>query len=241
VCLIVIPWIGLAALFSLHMEGGAGGFASGLILIPAYGVEAARDALQPDRHFGGLEDVPALAVLKNSSGHGIRPSDGRRLYDLIVKNGYRRALDVGTARGYSSLWFALAMKKTGGTVTTIEIDPALAAFARENFRRAGLAPVIDSRTADALAEIPNLTGQFDFVFIDLGVPDINRRVLEVVYPRLKPGGVIAAHNALFFAAEQPGYLAEIRDGARFETNIVRTASGGISISVKRSGAPANGR
>jgi predicted O-methyltransferase YrrM len=47
-------------------------------------------------------------------------------------------LDVGTARGYAAVWFGLAARTTGGRVVTIEIDPQVAAEARENIRRAGL-------------------------------------------------------------------------------------------------------
>lgn len=241
VSLVVLPWLGLAGFLSWHMGGGAGGFLTSLILVPAYGVEAARDAVQPDRHFGGLDDARAVSVLKGPFGHGIRASDGRMLYDIIVENGYRRGLDIGTAKGYSSLWLALAMKKTGGTLTTIEIDPETAAAARENFRRAGLDGVIDARTADALTEIPALAGQFDFVFIDPGVPGLNNRVLDVVRPRLARGGTVAAHNAMFFASEQPEFLRAINRPAEFRTRIVRTVSGGISISVKAAADSRGGR
>lgn len=45
---------------------------------------------------------------------------------LYVRKGYKRGLDIGTARGYSSMWLGLAMRKTGGRLITIEVDPETA-------------------------------------------------------------------------------------------------------------------
>ena len=48
--------------------------------------------------------------------------DGQILHDLIVENNYTSALEIGTSTGHSTVWIAWAMSKTGGKVTTIEID-----------------------------------------------------------------------------------------------------------------------
>ena len=48
--------------------------------------------------------------------------DGQTLYDLILKNKYTSALEIGTSTGHSTIWLAWAMSKTGGKVTTIELD-----------------------------------------------------------------------------------------------------------------------
>lgn len=184
------------------------------------------------RTFAGLPDSPAVAVLRESFGTGVRPADGRALYDLAVARGYRRVLDVGTARGYAALWLALAMRRTGGRVVTIDIDPAAARAARENFRRAGLADRIDSRVNDALLEIPALPGDFDLVFLDPGVP-LNRRLLDLVLPRLRPGSAILAHNAYFLYFGQRDYLAAIRSHPRLDNRILPTLSGGLAISTLR--------
>jgi hypothetical protein len=79
-----------------------------------------------EARFRGIEDAKALAVLKSMTGQGVTPEDGRALYDLVVRKGYKRGLDIGTARGYSSMWLGLAMRQTGGRLITIEIDPETA-------------------------------------------------------------------------------------------------------------------
>jgi predicted O-methyltransferase YrrM len=168
-------------------------------------------------------------MLRKAFGHGIQPSDGRLLHDLIVEKRYRRALDIGTAHGYAALWFALAMSRTGGQVITIEIDLATAAQARENFEKSGLA--IDLRVNDALIEIPALAGDFDFVFLDPGAP-INTKLLALLRDRLLPGAAVAAHNAYTFKLAQPGFLEAVRKDPGLRTEVVPTASGGISISFR---------
>ncbi len=49
-------------------------------------------------------------------------SDGKILYDLIVKNNYKNAVEIGTSTGHSAIWMAWALSKTGGKLITIEID-----------------------------------------------------------------------------------------------------------------------
>jgi caffeoyl-CoA O-methyltransferase len=180
-----------------------------------------------------LKNVDTVRVLKRAGGAGVTPEDGRLLHDLVVKKGYRRALDIGTARGYSAMWLAAAMKETGGTVTTIEIDQKRAREARRNFDESGFAGVIDLRIGDALEVIPRLEGEFDFVFMDIGAP-LNKRLLDLVYPRVKAGGAITAHNARWFWLQQRDFLRAIRNKENFETRFAPTGSGGISISIKKS-------
>lgn len=228
--LVVSVWLGLAVLWWWMLGATSGWFLSGLWAGPALAWELVR----PDHAFAGLEPAPAVAELRRAYGRGVTPSDGRRLHDMVVERGCKRVLDVGTARGYATLWMALAARQTGGRVLTIEINPAAAAEARENFRRAGLASAIDSRTNDALVEIPALQGEFDLVFLDVGVP-LNTKLLESVSPRVAQGGVIVGHNAIWHKVAQPGFLEALNAGG-YETTVVPTLSGGLSVSVKRGNA-----
>lgn len=90
--------------------------------------------------------------------------DGQILHDIIVKNGYTRALEIGTSTGHSAIWIAWALSKTGGKLITIEIDEDRYNEALENFEEAGLSDYIDARLADAHELVPELEGPFDFVF-----------------------------------------------------------------------------
>jgi predicted O-methyltransferase YrrM len=93
-------------------------------------------------------------------------ADGRALHDLIVERGLTRGLEIGTSTGHSGIWIAWGFGKTGGKLTTIEIDAERHREATRNFEEAGLARFVDARLADAHELVPRLEGPYDFVFID---------------------------------------------------------------------------
>ena len=225
-------WLASAALYWWCAGASTADLAPGLVVAPTLLAQGARELLAPEAPFANLPEDAALAQLRLAFGQGVRPADGRLLHDLIVRRGCRRVLDVGTARGYAAIWFGLAARRTSGHVVTIEIDPQVAAEARENIRRAGLEDVVESRVNDALVEIPALRGDFDFVFIDPGVP-INKRVLDLVFDRVPAGGLVVAHNAFAFRFVEPEFLRAIRGDPRLATAIVPTLSGGLSITTRK--------
>jgi predicted O-methyltransferase YrrM len=202
-----------------------------LLVLPILGFSQTRDSL-----YLGIDDPAVLPMLKTLYGKpshwNVSPEDGRFLYDLIVKNGCKRGLEIGTSNGYSSLWLGLAFRKNGGKLITIEIDRGRASEARENFRQAGLTDVIDSRLNDALVEIPKITGSFDFVFIDANKPDC-KRYFDLLYPRVPPGGVITAHNVIDLASEMEDFLEAIQRNPNLQTTIERTSGAGISVSIRK--------
>jgi len=186
--------------------------------------------------FEGITDKKILPMLQHLpykfGGMNVPPSDGRLLFDLVKENGYRRGLEVGTSNGYSALWIGLAFRETGGKMITIEIDAKSAAEARENFRKAGLDTIIDSRINDAFAEIPGIEGEFDFIFLDSWKPDYIRLV-DLLYDRLKPGGIIAAHNVTNQGNQMKDFLDRIRKDPGLTTRIEKSSSSGMSVSRKK--------
>jgi predicted O-methyltransferase YrrM len=162
-------------------------------------------------------------------GMNVPATDGRVLYDIILRNGYQRGLEIGTSNGYSALWLGLAFKQTGGKLITLEIEPQRAREARENFEHAGLDDIIESRISDALKEIPALEGTFDFVFIDAWKPDY-LEYLKLILPKMKSGGVITAHNVTSQGSSMRDFLEEIQQNPALSTTIDRTSRAGVSIS-----------
>ena len=163
-------------------------------------------------------------------------SDGRLLYDLILKNRFTRALEIGTSTGHSGIWIAWALSKTGGHLITIEIDPRRHREALTNFKEAGLSAYVDARQDDAHQIVPALEGPFDFVFSDAD-KEWYTNYFTAVWPKMAPGGCFTAHNV--GSARQRGirefleHLKTVRDGT---TTIDRTSSAGIAITCK-SGSP----
>ena len=120
-------------------------------------------------------------------------SDGKILYDLIIKNNYKKALEIGTSTGHSTIYIAWALSKTGGKVITIEIDKKRHRQALANFKDAGLSDYIDARLADAHQLVKELPGPFDFVFCDAD-KEWYKNYFIAVYPKLESGGCYTAHN-----------------------------------------------
>src|SRR4030042_6120032 len=85
-------------------------------------------------------------------------TDGELLFDIVLENNYRSALEIGTSTGRSGIYIAWALSKTGGKLTTIEIDQGRYEEALANFREAGLSEHIDARLADAHEPRPELAG-----------------------------------------------------------------------------------
>ena len=122
-----------------------------------------------------------------------RKRTGRRCTTLSFKQGYKNALEIGTSNGYSGLWIAWALSKTGGKLITIEIDRGRHEEALANFREAGLAKYVDARLGDAHELVPALPGPFDFVFCDAD-KEWYENYLKAVLPKITVGGCFAAHN-----------------------------------------------
>ncbi len=183
--------------------------------------------------YQGITDEKVLPMLKHlpyrHGGMNVPAEDGRLLYDIILENDYQRGLEIGTSNGYSALWLGLAFKQTGGKLITLEIEPQRAREARENFEHAGLENIIESRINDALKEIPNLEGKFDFVFIDAWKPDYIK-YFELILPMMNPGGVITSHNVTSQGSSMQDFLQEIQQNPRLTTTIDRTSRAGVSIS-----------
>jgi caffeoyl-CoA O-methyltransferase len=62
--------------------------------------------------------------------------DGKKLFDLVVEGHYKSALEIGTSTGFSGIYIAWALSKTGGKLITIEIDEGRYETALKNFRKA---------------------------------------------------------------------------------------------------------
>jgi caffeoyl-CoA O-methyltransferase len=184
--------------------------------------------------FSGIENEKVLPMLRHlprqHGGMNVPAEDGRFLYDLIIENGYKNGLEIGTSNGYSGLWIGLAMKKNQGKLVSLEINPQAAEEARGNFKKAGLDAIIEVRTANALEEIPNVPGTFDFVFIDAWKPDYFQ-YLQLVKDRVETGGVITAHNVTGSPRQMRDFLDAIQNDQALETTIHPVSGQGISVSI----------
>lgn len=157
--------------------------------------------------------------------------DGKVLHDLIVEKGFKRALEIGTSTGHSTVWMAWALSKTGGKLITIEIDPQRHQTALDNFERAGVTDYIDARLADAHELVKSLDGPFDFVFSDAD-KEWYTQYFRDLDSKMAVGGCFTAHNVLDDFAGMREFLAYVEARPNYRTTIDRTSRAGISISCK---------
>ena len=158
--------------------------------------------------------------------------DGQILHDLVVKNRFRRALEIGTSTGHSSVWIAWALSKTGGKLVTIEIDPSRHAEALRNFEEAGVAAFVDARLADAHELVKQLPGPFDFVFSDAD-KGWYLQYFKDVDPKLEVGGCFTAHNVLRSGGGGAGlFLDYVKKLPSYRTTVETGSGEGISVSCK---------
>ena len=156
--------------------------------------------------------------------------DGRLLRLLAESIGAKHIVEIGTSNGYSGIWQALALKTTGGKLTTFEIDAGRAAMARQNFKRAGVDDIITLVEGDAHEKVVDVAGPVDMVFIDAdkeGYLDYLNKLL----PKVRPGGLIVAHNITPGMAD-PQYVAAITTNPELET-VFYSDGGGASVTLKK--------
>lgn len=143
----------------------------------------------------------------------IGPGRGAYLDELLVKCKPLRVLEIGTLVGYSAIRMGRLLPK-GGRITCVDNDPAYVQEARSNIEKARLSDRVEVLVGDAVRVIPNLTGQYDLVFIDAE----KRRYLDYLKGcerLLHSGSVVVADNVKAFAAEVANYLDYVRNSGLY--------------------------
>jgi predicted O-methyltransferase YrrM len=137
----------------------------------------------------------------------------------------RRVLEVGTSVGFSTLWLADAVGRSG-RVVTIEMDRTKIEKARKNFRQAGVEKIIEIKRGVALDVLRSLRGRFDFVLLDADKENIIR-YFDLVMPLVRKGGIITADNMLF----PPHYRPQMKKYARYVRSISNVQSVTVPIGM----------
>ncbi len=104
-------------------------------------------------------------------------------------------LEIGTYTGYSAICLAKGLR-TGGRLTTLEVNDELRQTATEFFGKANLADSIELINGDAIQILPGLTGPFDLVFIDANKEEYST-YYRLIIDKVKPGGFILVDNVLW--------------------------------------------
>jgi caffeoyl-CoA O-methyltransferase len=150
-----------------------------------YDILPARDAVLADMEKAAArEDIPIVG-----------PAVGRMIYLIAQMSGAKRIFEMGSAIGYSTIWWARAAGPKAEVYYTDD-DPKNADRAQGFFKRAGVEKRIRIMTGDALASLDRVRGNFDLIFIDVN-KDQYPAALKKAVPRLKRGGILVTDNTLW--------------------------------------------
>ena len=135
----------------------------------------------------------------------VGPAVGRVFFQLARLMGARTVFEMGSAIGYSTIWWARAVGE-GGRVIYTDGDPKNAERARRNFESDRVAERIQIRVGDALELLSEeKSGAFDIIFNDVDKEDYPK-VFRLAVPRIRKGGLFITDNAL--------WSGRVADGAK---------------------------
>jgi caffeoyl-CoA O-methyltransferase len=165
-------------------------------LLPEVAEYVAARATPPDPVLARLVER-TRAETGGAAGMQVSPAQGALLTLLTRVVGARRALEIGTFTGYSSICIARGLAK-GGSLLCCDVSEEYTAIARDAWAEAGLTDTIELRIAPALETLGALSADepFDLVFIDADKPSYWAYV-ESVLPLLRPGGLLLVDNTLW--------------------------------------------
>ncbi|OGO38264.1 MAG: methyltransferase [Chloroflexi bacterium RBG_16_56_8] len=127
----------------------------------------------------------------------IGPAAGYVCYQAARMAGARSVFEMGSGYGYSTAWFAKAVKENGGgMVHHVVWDEKLSKMAMEHLTRLGYEGLVQYHVAEAVATLRSMVGPFDLIFNDIekeAYPDS----LPLIKERLRRGGVLIIDNVLW--------------------------------------------
>ena len=172
----------------------------------------------------------------------VGPAVARVLQQLAMMINARAVFELGSAIGYSTIWWAQAVGDKGRVIYT-DGDSKNAERARGYFARAGVANRITLHTGDALEFLSEQKQEFDIIFNDVDKEDYPR-VLRLVAPRLRTGGLFITDNVLWsgrVAQKSPAdattqaileFNRKLYDATEFYTTILPLRDG-LAVAVKK--------
>ena len=125
----------------------------------------------------------------------VGPAVGRIFAQLVMMTGAKTVIELGSAIGYSTIWWARAVGE-GGRVVYTDSNKQNAEKARRYCERAGVADRVDFKIGDALELLSEEKQPYDIIFNDVDKEDYPR-VFRLAGPRLKKGGLFVTDNVLW--------------------------------------------
>ena len=155
----------------------------------------------------------------------LHPDSAALLAVLVRAKQARKVLEVGTSNGYATLWLADAVRDTGGSLRTLEIDKARKKAARQNLREAKLDDYVRMEVCDAGEFLRDYPKYFDVVLLDA-----DRSQYTAYWPHLqriltKPGSLLVVDNVLSHADEVQAFIALVEADKNFSSMVLDIGAG----------------
>jgi predicted O-methyltransferase YrrM len=173
-----------------------------------------------ERERGLASAVRSRAVAKTT---------GRFLFALAAPQTDCEILEIGASRGYSAIWLAAGARMLGGSVLSLENDPAKVEAWRRNVAEAGLDDWAELVEGDAFETLERMDDVFDMVFLDSEKRDYER-LFALARTKLEPGGVVVADNVLSDLDTLAAYSAA-RQADPTLSSVTVTLDRGLEVSV----------
>ncbi len=161
----------------------------------------------------------------------ITPEAGQ-LLNLVIKNRkYKKVLEIGTSNGYSGIWIAEALRKTGGHLYTMESNlKERIILAAKNFKKSGLAKHITLIPKHAPEEIPLSPKIFDLAFFD-ATKNEHLSYFLAIKDRIQKGGMIITDNIYSHTQALKPYLKTISTNRSWQSVKINIGTG-LLLSLK---------
>jgi predicted O-methyltransferase YrrM len=159
-------------------------------------------------------------INKQGGQWNISRETGLFLHKLVLKNKPEVMIEIGASNGYSTIWLADAAQKVGAKLITFEFVPEKVRDLVSNLQKVGLIKYVQIIPDDANKRLGDLNERIDFVFLD-GRKNEYLQQLKMLEPKLKPGAIIIADNAishkhvledyLYYVQNEKTYQSELKD------------------------------
>ena len=185
-----------------------------------------------------MNDKSREDFLKDLKKHGVENDIpnvsevwARFLRDLIQLTWAKRCLEIGTASWYSSINMAIELEKIWWKIITIDFSEKSFLDAKKNIEDTHLGNTITQVFWNALTEIPLLSGEFDFVFID-GMKRRTKDFLELCYPKVSAWWLIIIDDVILFK-DKMVWLYEFLEENNIGYNIIPVdVNDGVAMILK---------
>jgi len=172
-----------------------------------------------------------LSELEMKAGAEIIPYEAAKMASILaVSNKAKTIVEVGSGKGYATLWLAYAASLTGGQVIACEIDPAKAEQTRINLDQAGMAGYVEILSGDARDALRQRDEAVDFLFLD-GDNSQYETYFDVVYKQMGVGAMIVASGVVSDEDELADYTTYVQNHPNLESVTVPIGDG-LEVSVK---------